>query len=227
MACLILGVRLRDEHFEIFVVEFGEATTPIPAPASEIEKWRSAMPSALLDYWSAEGWSGFGQGLFWIVNPDDFEDLLAEWLSGTPLEKIDRFHVIARTAFGKLYLWGEKTGPSTEIVVSDHSILCLERDLKKPVNNPDVALRGFFSGSDPAYTDALDEDSKPLFQRALKALGPLEPDEMYGFEPTLVAGGEARIENVRVVKLHQHVGMLRQLAGPRFPMGGLSVDKLF
>jgi hypothetical protein len=216
---------MNDEHFEIFIEEFGAATTRISAPVSQIEKWRSTMPPALLEYWYREGWSGFGQGIFWIANPDDFEELLAEWLVGTPLEKIDRFHVIARTAFGKLYLWGERTGPSTQLVISDHSILCLERDLKKPVKNPDLALRGFFSSSDPSYADALDEDGKPLFQRALQALGPLRPDEIYGFEPALVIGGKASIENVRIVKIHEHLRILRQLAGPRFPMGNLSIDK--
>ena len=216
---------MRDEHFEIFVEEFGDVTTRVPAPNSEIEKWRSTMPSALLEYWANEGWSGFAQGLFWIVNPDDFKDVLAEWLAGTPLEKVDQFHVIARTAFGKLYLWGEKTGPSAEIVTSDHSVLCLERDLKKPVKNPELALRGFFSGSDPSYADALDEVGQPLFQRALNTLGPLQPDEMYGFEPPLIVGGKARIENVRIVKINEHLGMLRQFAGPQFPMGGLNIDK--
>jgi len=215
---------MRDEHFEIFVEEFGEVTTRVPASSSAINGWRSTMPSALLGYWSEEGWSGFGKGLFWIVNPDDFEDLLAEWLEGTPLAKVDHFHVIARTAFGKLYLWGEKTGASAEIVASDHSVLCLERDLKKPVKNPDLALRGFFSGKDPSYADAMDQDGKPLFQRALQALGPLQPDQMYGFEPALVAGGAARLENLRVVDMREHLSMLRQLAGPQFPMGGLHLD---
>lgn len=216
---------MRDEHFEIFVEEFGDVTTRVPAPNSEIEKWRSTMPSALLEYWADEGWSGFAQGLFWIVNPEDFKDVLAEWLAGTPLEKIDQFHVIARTAFGKLYLWGEKTGPSAEIVSSDHSVLCLERDLKKPVKSPELALRVFFSGSAPSYADALDETGQPLFQRALSTLGPLQPDEMYGFEPPLVVGGKARIENVRIVKINEHLGMLRQFAGPQFPMGSLNLDK--
>jgi len=215
-----------DEHFQLFIEEFGEATSRVTVLASTIAKWRSTMPPALLAYWSEEGWSGFGQGIFWIANPDDFDELLAEWLIGTPLEKIDRFHVIARTAFGKLYLWGEKTGPSVEIVASDHLILCLERDLKKPVKNPDLVLRGFFSGSDPSYADALDRDGKPLFPRALKALGPLRPDEMYGFEPVLVTGGKARIENIRIVNIHEHLGILRKLAGPRFPMSSLSIDKL-
>jgi hypothetical protein len=42
------------------------------------------------------------------VNPDDYDDVLTEWITGTPLAKLDNFHVIARTAFGNLYLWGEK-----------------------------------------------------------------------------------------------------------------------
>ena len=55
---------MRDEHFEIFVEEFGEVTTRVPASSSAINGWRSTMPSALLGYWSEEGWSGFGKGLF-------------------------------------------------------------------------------------------------------------------------------------------------------------------
>lgn len=150
---------------------------------------------------------------------------LGNRLLGTALEKVDQFHVIARTAFGKLYLWGEKTGPTAEIVTSDHSVLCLERDLKKPVKNPELALRRFFSGSAPTYADALDENGQPLFQRALDQLGPLPHDETYGFEPALVIGGKPRIENVRIVKMIEHLGMLRHLAGPQFPMGSLNMDK--
>lgn len=61
---------------------------------------------------------------------------------------------------------------------------------------------------------------------ALGNLGPLAPDEMYGFEPALVAGGKMRLENLRKVKLDQHLTILRQLAAPTMPFSNIDIDKL-
>jgi len=112
------------------------------------------------------------------------------------------------------------------LVPWDHSFLCLEQDLKRPVKDPNLALRGFFSGSDPSYADTLDEDGRPLFQRAHSVLGPLKPDEMYGFEPAIVVGGKVDINSIRIFNIRDHLGLLRQLAPPNFPMGNLNIDKL-
>lgn len=40
---------------------------------------------------------------------------MASWLEGTKFERIDTYHLIARSAFGDRYLWGEKTGASLKI----------------------------------------------------------------------------------------------------------------
>lgn len=217
---------MRDEHFELFIDEFGEATTRVPAPESSVEFWRGKLPSALLDYWQGEGWSGYANGLFWLVNPSDYEEVLSQWITGTPLAQIDNFHVIARTAFGKLYLWGEKTGPSARLTAWDHSFLCLDRDLRKPLRDANLALRGVFSGTDRLEADTLDVKGRPLFDQSLRAVGKIGPDEMYGFEPAIVAGGQPSVKNIHIVKIIEHLGMLRQLAGPQFPMGSLNTDKL-
>jgi hypothetical protein len=104
---------MRDENFEVFIDEFGEATHRVEVPVASIEKWRGKLPDQLLTNWQEEGWCGYANGLFWTVDPDDYEDIVDEWLEDIPLEQLDAFHVIARTAFGDLYLWGEKTGAST------------------------------------------------------------------------------------------------------------------
>lgn len=71
-----------------------------------------------------------------------------------------------------------------------------------------------------------DEGGKPLFARARMLLGPLESDEMYGFEPALVAGGRMRLENLRRLKLDQHLSILRQIAAPVMPFSGDAVERL-
>ncbi|MEX6038422.1 GAD-like domain-containing protein [Providencia hangzhouensis] len=38
------------------------------------------LPELLLTYWHNEGWSSYYNGLFTIVDPDDYEDIVDEWL---------------------------------------------------------------------------------------------------------------------------------------------------
>lgn len=217
---------MRDEDFELFIDEFGEATFRTDVPMEAIQKWRGKLPDQLLKYWQAEGWSGYANGLFWTVNPDDYEDLVDEWLADTPLEQLDSFHVIARSAFGCLYLWGEKTGDSVTVACSIHSVIAFSSHLSKTMDDPDFDARVFFSNKSPDYCDLNDESGQPLFERALAKLGPLQPDELYGFEPALVLGGKMRLENLAKLKLDEHLTILRQLAAPTLPFSNVDLDKL-
>lgn len=90
----------------------------------------------------------------------------------------------------------------------------------------DWSVRTFFASQTLRALDYPDETDQPLFDRALAKLGPLAPDEMYGFEPALVAGGKPRLEFLHRVKLDQHLTLLRQLAAPSLPLSGMDLDKL-
>ena len=217
---------MRDEDFEVFISEFGEATHHTDVPAEAIRKWRGKLPDQLLKYWQEEGWCGYKDGLFWTIDPDDYEDLVDEWLTDTPIEQLDSFHAIARSAFGTLYLWGEKTGDSVVIACSINSIIALGSNLKQEVDNPDFDIRVFFSNKTTARCDVKDELGKPLFQRAVRKLGRLEPDEVYGFEPAVVLGGKMCLENIAKLKLDAHLTILRQLASPTLPFSDVEIDKL-
>lgn len=217
---------MRDEDFEVFIGEFGEATHRLDVPAEAIQKWRGKLPDRLLTYWQEEGWCGYKDGLFWTVNPDDYEDLVDEWLTDTPFEQIDSFHVIARSAFGTLYLWGEKTGDSVVIGSCINSIISLASNLKRKMDDSDFDMRVFFSNKSPVECDLKDELRQPLFARALAALGPLSPDEVYGFEPALVLGGRMLLENLAKLNLDVHLTILRQLASPTIPFTNVDLDNL-
>jgi hypothetical protein len=215
---------MRDEDFEVFIEEFGEATQK--TNTSDIDQWRSKLPAQLLTYWLQEGWCNYANGLFWTINPDDYEDVVDEWLEGSPLERIDVFHAVARTAFGKLYLCGEKTGRSVTINCLTNAIFAKPQGLKAKTNiELNRSIQAFF-GLSKTECDLVDENGILLFDRALKKLGPLTLDEMYGFEPALVAGGQMRLENLRRVKLDQHLTILRQLAAPTMPFSNIDIDSL-
>lgn len=217
---------MRDDDFEVFIEEFGEASHRIDVPAEAIQRWQGKLPDQLLAYWKEEGWSGYANGLFWIVNPDDYEDLVDEWLEDTGLEQIDAFHVIARTAFGDLYVCGERSGVSMTISCPINAIFALPKDLK-PKNkvDQDWSVRAFI-GLSVSECDLKDESGRQLFEPALNKLGPLEPDEVYGFEPAIVMGGKMRLENLAKLKIEQHLTILRQLAPPKLPFSNLDIEKL-
>lgn len=216
---------MRDESFDCFIDEFGEATYHQSAPQEAIDRWRGKLPDKLLHYWQTEGWNGYAQGRFWTVNPDDYEDIVDEWLEGSPLEQLDSFHVIARTAFGDIYLCGKKLGCTVFIACSLHATFAEEL---VPLSSADQErhLPWFFSGMNLDDCDMKDVDGQPLFERALAALGPLAPDEMYGFEPALVLGGRITLDRLRKVKIDQHLTILRQLAAPTMPFGNIDIQKL-
>jgi hypothetical protein len=75
-------------------------------PLSSIERYRGKLPDQLLAYWEENGWCGYADGLFWTVNPQDYEAALEAWIGDTPLMEEDSYYVIARSAFGDLYLFG-------------------------------------------------------------------------------------------------------------------------
>ncbi|GLO52626.1 hypothetical protein PPUN110474_40270 [Pseudomonas putida] len=104
-----------DEAFSVFIEEVGEPMHSQEVPASTIDHYRGKLPDKLLQYWIEHGWCGYGDGMFWTVNPQEYEGVVASILESANLEKHDRFHLIARGAFGDLYLFGEETGFSLKI----------------------------------------------------------------------------------------------------------------
>ncbi len=218
---------MRDEDFSLFIDSFGEATQRIPVPEFSLRKWENVLPPVLLEYWKDEGWAGYANGLLWTVNPDDFEHIKDAWLQGTPLESFDKFHVIARSAFGNLYLCGERTGRSVSIICIHNEILALKNRLKpKELSAQNITIQSLFGGSEPGDFDYADSSDKLLFSRALKKYGPLAPDEMYGFEPALVLGGAPTLENLRRLKLDPHLLILRNFDTPTLPFSGVDLEKL-
>lgn len=204
---------MRDEDFDYFISKFGEATHRVVVPENSIRQWRGKLPDQLLTYWREEGWCGYADGLFWIVDPEDYQDLVDFWLEDTFFTDIDTYHAIARTAFGELFLFGEKTGRSATLSCFANFITSLKNERKsKPSERLNSEIRSFFL-MEPQECDLKDEKQKPLFERALKKLGPLTSNEVYGFEPALVAGGAMRLENLAKLDLHAHLTILRQL-GP-------------
>ncbi|WP_130903783.1 GAD-like domain-containing protein [Pseudomonas sp. Sample_22] len=194
-----------DKVFARFIEKFGEPTGREEVPPSSIDRYKGKLPNILLEYWAEHGWGGYGNGIFWIVNPQEYEGVVASWLEGTKFEAIDNYHLIARSAFGNLYFWGEKTGASLDITshlsrYSTHTSI-YTGDLM------DKGFQSFLLSIDVELNDYGD-----LFQPAIKKLGPLRHDEMYGFVPALMFGGPDTLDHLEKVKAVEHLTLLSQIA---------------
>jgi hypothetical protein len=204
-----------DEDFEYFLEKMGPGFDRYYVPTASIERYRGMLPDQLLSYWQEYGWCGYAEGLFWTVNPQEYEPVRDAWIGNTRFAEDDAYHIIARGAFGDLYFFGETTGSSLRIVAPDALALPKDRDMP----DPQLAVRAFFGSRNRGANDFSDADNKPLFARALKKLGRLQRDEMYGFVPALALGGPATLEHLQKVKAVEHLVMLAQLSELRV-MGG-------
>jgi hypothetical protein len=194
-----------DRVFARFIEKVGEPFARMEVPLSSIERYKGKLPSQLLDYWSEHGWSGYGDGVFWTVNPQEYEGVVASWLEETNLQPADTYHLIGRGAFGNLYLWGERTGASLYITsqLSRYAV-------HESIYTGDQMNKGFQSFL--LSIDADLNDYGDLFKPAKKKLGTLCHDEMYGFVPALILGGPDTLNHLEKVKAVEHLTILSQIA---------------
>lgn len=191
-----------DENFEYFLEKMGPAIDKQHVPPSSIVRYRGKLPDQLLAYWQEHGWCGYADGLFWTVNPQEYEPVVEAWIGDASFMEQDTYHIIARSAFGELYFWGEKTGYALGLF----SPYALAMPQSPPITTLDKEIQMFFGSCDREENDFDD-----LFAPAQKTLGRLKSDEMYGFVPALALGGPSTLEHLQKVKAVEHLMLLAQL----------------
>lgn len=216
----------REKAFAYFIKKFGEPTLTEEVSERSLLKYKGILPEQLLQYWKMEGWSAYANGLFWIVNPEKYEGLVELWLEDTHYPKIDKYHCIARTAFGVLYVWGERNNQWFTISCPTNTIVAFDNKLVKNDPNPNDAIRVFFAGSNIEGYDLQGLNKKDLFKPSLDKLDHLKSNEVYSFAPALVAGGSPIISNIEKEDLFIHLSILREIAPPSLPYSDIDIDAL-
>jgi hypothetical protein len=201
-----------DEAFEILIEEFGEHFPKEKISPEAAKTLKDSLPRNLINFLSEHGAGGFGEGLFWLTNPLDYELVCSEWLSNTSLTDVSRFHVIARSAFGNMLLWNNQTGSNVTIDPLAGTVYISAPDDVSTDKKKDRALSILLASQMNEDVDIEDIKDKPLFKRAIKKLGKISSDEMYAFEPALSIGGLPTIENMVKVKMEEHLILLSQLS---------------
>jgi hypothetical protein len=203
-----------DESFAYFLSTCGPPLARREVDPSYAAGYAGKLPDRLREYWVEHGFTGYADGRFWTVDPADYAGVLRTWLASSPFHGVDDYHVIARTAFGSLFVWGTQSGVSLEINAA-HGIVFPNPAAATYVREgrPEIAVEAFFVSMGAGRTDFADDAGKPLFARARKKLGVLAAGEMYGFVPALALGGTASVATLEKVAIIEHLDILAQL-GP-------------
>lgn len=180
-------------NFEDFSHTYGAPENCEKPTEDAIRKYEGKLPPELLDLWREVGWCSYGNGLLWVINPDQFTDVMDEWIDFDPADA----PVFLRTAFGHLYLWHDGYVYSLDVHSGSGSRV-----------TPKVE-RMFTLLCDPELQEKILRRS--LFEEARQLLGPPDRDECYAFEPALALGGPGTVDTVRRVKVREHLSILAQI----------------
>ncbi|MBB1356218.1 GAD-like domain-containing protein [Pseudoalteromonas sp. SR45-5] len=207
-----------NEYFEDFYnyEGFGPAIKARLPNQEILHFYQDKLPERLLEYWTEYGFCGWGDGIFWLVNPQDYHDILQTWLQDTEFAKraesgVDSYYVIGRSAFGDLIVWGTKSGQSLDINSNFGMIFPTDNTADLEEDGDTLTVDLFFASMSKEPLDEKDVNEKLLFERAYNKLGPLNDDEMYAFVPALALGGTNKLENLKKVNAIDHLNFLADL----------------
>ena len=147
--------------------------------------------------WKEYGFRKYKKGLFWLVNPDDYNSLARKYSNVT-----ENAIVFARTSIGNLFLLeklniGEAitylnihTG-KTEIISTSFEVLF----------EFDIVIDSFWK----------EECYGKIELKSVKKQVQLEEDECLTFVPALALGGEEKVSNMKKVKIKENLEFLSKL----------------
>lgn len=209
-----------NEAFQLFLNKYGAPCCAREVGPGHVERYRTRLPPLLLDVWVSHGFGGYRDGLFWLVDPADYEGLLERFLAPTELAGRDEYQVIARTAFGVLEAWGKASGPALHVDPVNGFIMSDDWGRAWIAQGKEhLVAESFFACHEPARADFTGEAETPLFAAALERLGPLSEQEVYAFVPALVMGGTARVESLEKAAILPYLDLLAALE-PLRVLGG-------
>lgn len=172
-----------------------------------LAKYANKAPKELITLWQEVGLGIFGDGLFRIVPPDDYQDFVDTYIEDR--EKYFEYLLpFMTTAFGDIFVWVKDIFQNREYVIfinvrsGDWNIITSRMDL----------LFSLYIVSEEClkrYFDLKVSDFSKLVDR----LGLPAEDECYGYVPALALGGSKSLKNIQVVKMLPYIEIIAQMIG--------------
>lgn len=181
--------------FDAFIKEYGQPQNSEKPSQELINEYKKILPPKIIGFWERYGFAKFADGLIWVINPKQLEDVLSDWC---PKKDKSRLIPVIRTSFGKIIYWNKNTFTLLDTHYNDKF---------DASDNVELVFNLFLIGK-VARRGILQES---LFKKALKKLGSLESDEMYGYKLALAMGGDYKVENMAKMKIREQLSILGQI----------------
>lgn len=160
-----------------------------------ILKYQDKVPAELLEIWKDYGFGTFMNGYLKVINPDEYIELLQE-----SYFRSDIAIPVMATAFGDIITWEKQQFVAiVEYRYSRNDIMIKRFDLFLRLLKDNSFKNRFFSLA--AYDEAVSQ------------YGHLGYNECFGYVPLLALGGAEKVENIKKVKLREHIAIIVDMAG--------------
>ncbi|KEZ53656.1 T6SS immunity protein Tdi1 domain-containing protein [Metabacillus indicus] len=164
-------------------------------PSKLIDKYNNLVPKEIIIFWKEYGFGTFMQGYLKSVNPEDYIDILKECS-----QRYKNSPVLFVTSMGDLVLWAD----------GYVRLLYLRSGVLKTVM-PNF-LHFFNSLESETFRD--EYLNWIPYPAAVKKWGAPPYDECFGYTPLLGLGGANKAENLKKVKLKEHIRIIALTVGP-------------
>lgn len=158
-------------------------------------KYEAILPRELIALWKKYGFGSFMGGYLKIINPEEYQDLLVDtYFRGSV--SIPMFI----TAFGDIITWEENK-------------------YIRIIKYKNGLFKGMASGFDffleDLQNEVFNEDYFDIFiyTEAIRTWGNIKFDECFGYVPLLGLGGSEKVQNLKKVKIKEHIEIISQLIG--------------
>ncbi|MBC2048191.1 T6SS immunity protein Tdi1 domain-containing protein [Listeria booriae] len=162
-------------------------------------QYADKIPNAMMELWNEFGFGSCMGGYLKIVNPEEYKEILTE----SYLRSENTIALFA-TSMGDLILLETEADGDTYVVMVNYRW----GKTKVLASNFDYFLR--FLEEDEFRDRALEWYP---YQEAKEKNGTPAYEECFGYVPLLALGGAEKVDNLKKVKLKEHIILISALAG--------------
>ncbi|AYV70513.1 DUF1851 domain-containing protein [Bacillus sp. PK3-056] len=161
-----------------------------------ILKYKDKLPGELIEVWYKYGFGTLLNGFLKLINPDEYLDILERCY-----RRYEQAIPIFTTSMGDIIVW--------------------EKDKYVNLLNFRKGLVHIVSSGFNFFLDDLkdndfinDELMWEPYPKAYSKYGRPDYDECFGYTPLLGIGGSEKVENLKKVKIREHILIITEFMGP-------------
>lgn len=163
-------------------------------PISIIEQYRNQVPAQVVEVWETFGFGSINNGYLRVINPDTCSEILKD-----TYKRYQMAIPLFTTAMGDILVWEDQ-------------YLLLLNYRKHEVN---VVAKNFKFFLNDIFDDYYLKDAMDWlpYSDAMKKYGIPDFEECFGYVPLLGSGGTEKVENLKKVKLTEHIYIITEFMG--------------